>query len=407
MGIYPKLAMNQSAPQNGDKPVLLIVDDEAGPRESLRMVFKDRYQCAIATSGRDGIAYARDHRVDAAILDIRMPDLSGVDVLREIKQIDPHIECVMLTGYETIETARAAVRHGAADYLNKPFDVFAMRELLDKCLARRRQKLEMEENLRSLSHLNDELARELAERERGAAASVLSAGVVHELNNPLAIVAAYAQLLSRDLSRLHDGDAAAAQEMQQRLAGIQREVARCKDIAQRFLRFARAERRETERVEAAQLLADAAMLVRAHPGNRAATLAVNANGASLPVNVHPGEIMQVFLNLGINALQATNGDGTLTFTADTGPIPADCAYRAASCNPQQPHVRLAVTDNGPGIAPENLAKLFTRNFTTKTNGNGLGLGIVAELVGRHHGAIAVASATGKGTTFSVYLPLAG
>src|ERR1700693_5085567 len=139
MGIYDALAANPATPASTAtpgkaKPVLLIVDDEAGPRESLRIVFKDRYQCAVATCGRDGIDYARKNRVDAAILDIKMPDISGVEVLRELKEIDPNIECIMLTGYETIETARAAVRHGAADYLNKPFDVFFVRELLEKCL---------------------------------------------------------------------------------------------------------------------------------------------------------------------------------------------------------------------------------------------------------------------------------
>src|ERR1051326_409834 len=87
-------------PRAAEKPTLLIVDDEPGPRESLRIVFKDRYHCAIATCGREGIEYARTHTVDAAVLDIKMPDLSGVDVLRELKEIDPDVECVMLTRSE-------------------------------------------------------------------------------------------------------------------------------------------------------------------------------------------------------------------------------------------------------------------------------------------------------------------
>ena len=131
MGTLDTLTMEPPAVKTAERPTLLIVDDEPGPRESLRIVFKDRYNCVIATCGREGIEYARAHAVDAAVLDIKMPDLSGVDVLRELKEIDPDIECVMLTGYETIETARAAVRYGAADYLNKPFDVFSVREVLD------------------------------------------------------------------------------------------------------------------------------------------------------------------------------------------------------------------------------------------------------------------------------------
>ena len=132
MGAFDTLAVEPPAAKAVERPTLLIVDDEPGPRESLRIVFKDRYHCVIATCGREGIEYARTHVVDAAILDIKMPDLTGVDVLRELKEIDPDTECVMLTGYETIETARAAVRYGAADYLNKPFDVDEIR-LVRKC----------------------------------------------------------------------------------------------------------------------------------------------------------------------------------------------------------------------------------------------------------------------------------
>ena len=189
MVTYETLEPVETVPTATEKPTLLIVDDEPGPRESLRIVFKDRYQCAIAICGRDGIDFARKNHVDAAILDIKMPDISGVEVLRELKDIDPNIECIMLTGYETVETARAAVRYGAADYLNKPFDVFFVRELLEKCMARRQRKIAMEESLRTLQKMNEELSRGLADSNRAVTANVLSAGVIHEMNNPLAIVA--------------------------------------------------------------------------------------------------------------------------------------------------------------------------------------------------------------------------
>src|SRR2546422_2254436 len=212
--------MEKPGQSGASKPTLLIVDDEAGPRESLRIVFKDRYQCAVATCGREGIEFARNNRVDAAILDIKMPDISGVDVLRELKEIDPNVECVMLTGYETLETARAAVRFGAADYLNKPFDVFFVRELMAKCLARRQRKLAAEETMKSLQKVNEDLSRALAQSDRAVAASLLSAGVIHEINNPLSIIAGYAQLLARDLASVSDGNHDAAQNIQQRLVTI-------------------------------------------------------------------------------------------------------------------------------------------------------------------------------------------
>src|SRR5947207_2313442 len=109
------------------KRTLLIVDDEEGPRQSLRIVFKDEYNILLADSGTMAIEMAKQHSVDAAVLDIRMSGMSGVELLGKLKEIDPAIEVIMLTAYETIETARQALRLGACDYLTKPFDISTMR----------------------------------------------------------------------------------------------------------------------------------------------------------------------------------------------------------------------------------------------------------------------------------------
>jgi signal transduction histidine kinase len=389
------------------KPTLLIVDDEPGPRESLRIVFKDRYNCATATCGREGIEYARTHPIDAAILDIKMPDLSGVDVLRELKEIDPLIECVMLTGYETIETARAAVRFGAADYLNKPFDVFSVREVLDKCIKRRQGRLAAEESLRTLQETNEEMSHELAQLNRAVEAGVLSAGVVHEMNNPLAIIAGYADLLSRDLAALGVADQETAQHVKQRLTSIQREIMRCKDIARRFLNFSRGSQEAMEIIGAGKLLEDAASLIKAHPSNHGTEITFTSGDPDPQLKVNPAEVLQVLINLGVNALHAMNGTGKLQLSAErAASVPAEFAFRSEKFDAQKSFVNIAVTDSGSGIAPENLAKIFQPYFTNKKEGTGLGLAIVCELVGNYGGAIAVQSSVGSGTTFSVYLPLA-
>jgi signal transduction histidine kinase len=401
------MPQDRAVEQQPVRPTLLIVDDEPGPRESLRIVFKDRYNCAIATCGRDGIDYARSHAVDAAILDIKMPDISGVDVLRELKKIDPDTECIMLTGYETLETARAAVRFGAADYLNKPFDVFAVRELLEKCIGRRQHKRAVETDLRTLQRVNEELTQALCQSDRAVAAGLLSAGVVHEINNPLSIIAGYAQLLGRDLAALGDVNSGSSQRVRNRLASIEREIDRCKDIAKRFLNFSRSRHDQQEVVEVTGLLADTAALVKAHPSNHSAEISVAVSDSSLRIKVHPAEIMQVLINLGVNALQAMHGAGALKFSAErAATLPANCAFRSKSFDPTRPLVRIDATDTGSGIAPENIEKLFKPYFTTKQQGTGLGLAIVAELVDNYGGLIGVQSTVGQGTTFSVYLPQA-
>nr|MDQ3624520.1 response regulator [Verrucomicrobiota bacterium] len=99
---------------------LLVVDDEEGPRQSLRIVFKHDYKVLVASSGLEALEIARFHPVHIAILDIMMNGMSGVELLKELKEFDPAVEVVMLTAYETLDTARHALRCGASDYLNKP-----------------------------------------------------------------------------------------------------------------------------------------------------------------------------------------------------------------------------------------------------------------------------------------------
>jgi signal transduction histidine kinase len=398
----------QSGPKQADKPTLLVVDDEAGPRESLRIVFKDRYHCILASCAREGIECACQHPVDAAILDIRMPDLSGVEVLRELKKIDPDIEVIMLTGYETVETARAALRLGAADYLNKPFDVFSIRELIERCLVRRQRKLAARQSIDDLHRVNKELSQELAHSHRAVEAGVLSAGVVHEMNNPLTVITGYAELLQRDLAALQSSDPKTAENMQHRLATIAREIDRCKEISQRFLNFARADQKQKENVEAAKLVEDAASLLKAHPSRGSVEIECNCGEAGLQINVHPTEILQVLINLGVNALHAMGGKGVLKCAAERATdVPATCVFRSDHFDAKHPSVKLSVTDTGSGIAPEDLQKVFQSYYTTNSEGAGLGLAIVRELVINHYdGAIDVRSVVGQGSTFSVYLPLA-
>ena len=117
------------------KPLLLVVDDEEGPRTSLKVVFKNEYEVLLASNGEEAIKLARTNKVDVAILDILMHGMSGVDVLRELKNLDEDIEVIMLTAYETLETARQALRLGAREYLNKPFDIAALRTAARSALA--------------------------------------------------------------------------------------------------------------------------------------------------------------------------------------------------------------------------------------------------------------------------------
>ena len=85
---------------------LLVVDDEEGPRQSLRVIFKDEYDLLMAEDGPTAIELAKQHPIDVAVLDIRMAGMSGIEVLERLKYVNPNIEAIMMTAFETTDTIR-------------------------------------------------------------------------------------------------------------------------------------------------------------------------------------------------------------------------------------------------------------------------------------------------------------
>ncbi len=129
---------------------ILVVDDELGPRESLRMILKPSYQVLTADSGAKALEMLRRTPVDVVTLDLKMPGLSGTEVLEAIKAFDPRIEVVIITGYGSLKSATEAIRHGVADYIAKPFNVAEILSVIDRTVARREQALRAEALLKGL-----------------------------------------------------------------------------------------------------------------------------------------------------------------------------------------------------------------------------------------------------------------
>lgn len=121
-----------------NKEKILIIDDEMAPRESIRMVLKDRYAVSTATGALEGLKFISQEPVDLVVMDIKMPKMDGITALQEIKKSYPDTEVVLLTAYASLETARDAIRFGAFDYLLKPFDRNDILQVVEKGLARRR-----------------------------------------------------------------------------------------------------------------------------------------------------------------------------------------------------------------------------------------------------------------------------
>ena len=129
------------------KGSILVVDDEMGPRESLRMILKPLYDVHTAADGQEALQFIGNENVDLVTLDLRMPGLSGIEVLQEIKKRKNDIEVIIVTGYGTLANAREAIRYGAVDFISKPFNVADIIAIISKSFERRKLNL----NIRSLT----------------------------------------------------------------------------------------------------------------------------------------------------------------------------------------------------------------------------------------------------------------
>jgi two-component system, sensor histidine kinase and response regulator len=179
------------------KQVLLIVDDEEGPRQSIRIVFKEDYRILMAENGPMAIKLAKEYPVDAAVLDIRMSGMSGIEVLNALKAIDPSTEVVMLTAYETLETARQALRLGACDYLNKPFDIATLREAIRTAMERRSISLQIRANNQRLRELQQEIQNQKLREELARTRGEIYASIIHDINGPLTVISGFIEVINQ------------------------------------------------------------------------------------------------------------------------------------------------------------------------------------------------------------------
>lgn len=119
------------------KASVLVVDDELGPRESLRMILKPLYDVRTATNGQEALDYIQKEKIDLITLDIKMPGLSGMDVLRELRKLGSDAAVVIVTGYGTLTNVHDAIRYGAVDFVSKPFNVPDIVAIVNKSVAQR------------------------------------------------------------------------------------------------------------------------------------------------------------------------------------------------------------------------------------------------------------------------------
>lgn len=376
---------------NAELPQVLVIDDEIGPRESLRMLLKPSYQVLTADSVERGLQLLTEKKPDAIVMDIRMPGMTGIEGLRRIRQIDPHLSVIMLTGFGALETAKEALRLGANDYISKPFDAREMQEVISRNVERTRLHRTSESAASEIKELNNRLLQELAQKERLASLGQASAEFVHDIGNPLTIVWGYVQLLAKkleDSGRADDPSAVGSNELEI----IEQNVRLCRDLLTMWQSYGSADAAPHQMVSISDIVREVVESVGAMAKENGVQVRWHLTEQNSVLNGDPVQITRAIQNVIINAIQAS--------TESKGRVEVSCIRRDF-------YVDVRIADTGHGIQPDQIAKIFDPYFTTKQgkSGTGLGLYITKKVVEDHGGSIKVDSTPGAGTTITIRLPL--
>ena len=375
-----------------DLPQVLVIDDEMGPRESLRMLLKPNYQVYTAENVETGLRILREKKPDAVISDIRMPGTSGIDGLRKIREIDPHVAVIMLTGFGALETAKEALRLGANDYISKPFDAREMREVIGRNVERTRLHRTGVNAAAEIKELNNRLLKELAQKERLASLGQASAEFVHDLGNPLTIVWGYVQLLAKKLEQSEKENGAANQTSAKELNIIEQNVRLCRELLTMWQSYGSVEASPHKPISVAQIVREVVKGVAPMATQNGVQLDCDICEDSCTLLGDSVQITRAIQNVIINALQASaEKKGSVTVT----------------CLRKDFYVDVRVEDTGYGITAAQMSKIFDPYFTTKQgkSGTGLGLYITKKVIEDHKGSIKVDSTPQVGATFTIRLPL--
>ncbi len=227
--------------------------------------------------------------------------------------------------------------------------------------------------------------------EKLAAVGRLAAGVVHEINNPLATISACAESLESRVEEGIFGSSSDVEDLGEYLGLIRSEAFRCKSITNGLLDFSRIRTGNRFPIDVAQILKSSARLVSHQKRGENIEIKFEISEELPLVNADEGQIQQAIIALATNAIDAMNGGGTLTFRAF----------------PEPNRVVVEIQDTGHGIAPEDLSKIFEPFFTTKEVGKGTGLGLAVcyGIITEHNGRLSVRSNLGAGTVFTMFLPI--
>ncbi|MDI6756524.1 MAG: response regulator [Endomicrobiia bacterium] len=369
---------------------IFVVDDEPGIVKFMeKALVKNGYQVSASTDPRRALEDIAREPYDVIITDLRMPQMSGIELLEKVKSSGVSAEVVVVTAHATTDTAIECLRKGAADYLIKPFEINEMLATVGKVVGIGELKSRLV-SLEEMDKLKDEFI----------------ATITHEIKTPLMAISGAIELLAMQ-DELVAADEEKRREMRREsdqavkkfLKIIDRQSRKMKALVEDILDFARMEAGKLEIKKSPASLAEITVevLSEVRPIAEVKGIIIAPPATDASVNCDREQIKRVVANLLTNAVKYTRPGGKIT--VEVSP-------------PSESFAGVSVSDDGIGLTPEHSEKIFEKFFRAdqslrrETGGFGLGLSIAQKIIEAHGGQIrAQSEGPGKGTTVSFKLPV--
>lgn len=360
-------------------PRVLIIDDEEVVLDSCTQILEGRnYHLATALDGERGLEQVRQFGPDVVFVDLKMPGLPGLDVLEKIREIDPTIVTIVITGYATVSSAVDAMKRGAYDFLPKPFTPDEFRLITQRGLEKRKLELETIALRREKELLKEHFA----------------AIVSHELKAPLGAVQQNLYAL------IQETESTIAPPQSERMQRMKGSIDSLLKLIHTWLRLYTTDvegiAQSFRPLSLGDVVAKAVESVQPHAMRKDVEISPAVEDGLPQVMGDEGTLVEAVVNLLGNAVKFSRPGSRVVVRA----------------RPQGNGVALSVEDSGVGIAREDLPLIFDGFFVGRSRpagerGSGLGLAITRRIIEAHHGVITVESELGKGSTFLIRLPALG
>ncbi|MEI7816419.1 MAG: response regulator [Desulfuromonadales bacterium] len=383
------------------KPVVVIIDDDTNILELTSLILaKNGFQPYIAERPCEGLELISIHAPALVLLDYMMPEMDGLSALQQIKTRFPDTYVVMLTGKGSEEVAVELMKNGASEYILKPFNnrnlverlesVLKIRgiELRNRELQKRQEQLlseieqwnlELQKRVREKSEALQDAQEEIVQSEKLAALGYLSAGVAHEIRNPLNSISLFVQLMRQTTTE---------PDQLEYQTKILKEVDRIDSIIRKLLDASRRTRIISSNVQLNQVVNNVIEAFLPQIEARRIQIDRQYHCIPSPITADPAELEQIFTNLFLNAMDSMSLDGRL----------------AIEIFEKDSRVIVRVADSGNGIPEDVLPRIFDPFFSTKSRGTGMGLPVAQRIAGMYEGSMVVEHSSPVGTTFRLEFP---